>query len=186
MTVRSLGSVRRRYPASDRISAADSESAPLLGTATRNMGSLQLPVDVVEGQSAGDHQHLGPAQQLTDLRGERRRTPCSAASHTSPALRGSSCRGCARRRPTPRPWHCWLVGAGPPAEFGEQFLEGLHGLGLFRMRHLKPKQNPETGDLMSSGLPEPTSRSYARNLPGGRSPWTSRSGDDRNHVCPCG
>src|SRR6478752_10851820 len=36
-TVRSLGSRRRRYPASERISAADSLSAPLLGTATRSI-----------------------------------------------------------------------------------------------------------------------------------------------------
>src|SRR6476646_4144594 len=43
-TVRSLGSRRRRYPASDRISAADSLSAPLLGTATRSISFADEPL----------------------------------------------------------------------------------------------------------------------------------------------
>src|SRR5690606_3343205 len=99
MTVRSRESVRRRYPASCRISAADSDSEPLLGTATRSMGKdpfgksrtgrrkstartaraprrgnahrpSQMLVDVLELQSPPHHQHLHPIQQLRDLLGQ--------------------------------------------------------------------------------------------------------------------
>ena len=111
MTVRSLGSVRRRYPASDRISAADSESVPLLGTATRQAWRSQTCVHVVEGQPAGDHQHLRPVQQLADLVGQLRRLlrVRRPATPRRP-LRGSSCLVRARRRPGPR--RCRYLPAG--------------------------------------------------------------------------
>src|SRR4051794_31348702 len=59
------------------MSVAAAERAPLLGTAirSRSLGgvetirSSQVRVDVVEGQSGGQHQHLGVVEQLADLLG---------------------------------------------------------------------------------------------------------------------
>src|SRR5690349_9877027 len=124
-TVRSLGSVRRRYPASDRISDADSLSAPLLGTATRSMS--QLPVHVVEREAARKHEHLGPVEELADLLGQRLVAlvfggqPHLAgfledllADAVHPAVqRGDGAAACG-------------PSAGPLAELGEQGVEGLH------------------------------------------------------------
>src|SRR3954454_2603757 len=57
------------------MSAAAWAREPLLGTAIRSrsgvlvMGSSQVGVDVVEGQSGREHQHLGVVEQLADLLG---------------------------------------------------------------------------------------------------------------------
>ena len=52
---------------------------------TQHGSHSELSVDVVEGQSARDHQHLRPVQQLADLPASASSVSCSAASHTSPA-----------------------------------------------------------------------------------------------------
>ncbi len=71
----------------------------------------QLPVDVVEGQAARDHQHLRPVQQLADLarRGRRRSRARRPATPRRPP-RGSSCRCRARRRRVRRPCRCRPAG----------------------------------------------------------------------------
>src|SRR5687767_5608621 len=54
------------------MSLAAWERAPLLGTAMRRVmwgctGFSEVGVDVVEGESAREHQHLGVVEQLADL-----------------------------------------------------------------------------------------------------------------------
>src|SRR5574340_1056876 len=145
-TVRSRESVRRRYPASARITAADSDSAPLFGTATRSMVGvpfvgvglepaswrLQMPVDVLELQSPSHHQHLHPVQQLGDLLGERLVALVFGGEPHLPGLlqhllalgmdAGVQCGDGAGTVGS---------GGGTLGELGEQGFEGLHGVLLF-------------------------------------------------------
>src|SRR5690349_20207388 len=169
-TVRSLGSVRRRYPASDRISDADSLRAPLLGTATRSMS--QLPVHVVERQTAREHQHLGPVEELADLLGQRLVAfvfggqPHLAgfledllADTVHPAVqRGDGAAACGPR-------------TGPLTELGEQGVEGLH---VGRFCHVR-RQEPRSAGPAAPSPRSPQSCPAAgsrRACPPATRPWS--------------
>ena len=135
MTVRSWGrsGAGSRPP---RGSPRRIRTAPLVQDRDTQHGShSELSVDVVEGQSARDHQHLRPVQQLADLPASASSVSCSAASHTSPA---------SSRTFLPRSWTPPSSAAtvplpagrcGPAPQFGEQLLEGLHGQRLFHAAH---------------------------------------------------
>ncbi len=111
------------YPASRSMSRAGSDSWPLLGTATLSIGSssrewrtgqvagsgagrdvpdahrLEMPVDVGERDTGGQHQRLRVVQQLGDLLGRPLLRPrARPPSRPRPPPRRPSCRRRARRR----------------------------------------------------------------------------------------
>src|SRR4051812_25821338 len=71
----SLVDRRWRYPLSAGMSDAGALRTPLLGTATRSTGRAlltraggsQVSVDVVQGESPRQHEHLHPIEELADL-----------------------------------------------------------------------------------------------------------------------
>src|SRR3954451_1372580 len=98
----------------------------------REESRSQFGVDVVEGETARNHQHLRPVQELADLPGQRVITlVLGGEPHLASLLEDLLAKPvhptvqCLDGATTCR------TGARALAEFGEQRVEGLHGRRLF-------------------------------------------------------